>query len=128
MPEDRREYGASPTARTLRDRALVELHFPSATRELEVEGTRGYLFPLDTELGDHFDLFAWFDGSAYQVRVLRPRLAGLDPHACHLFRDGRICFGQGDGGGASTLKEAHARSVLWANGIGAYLRGSRFPF
>jgi hypothetical protein len=125
--EASRAAGGKPS-RALRERACVELDFPSATREVLVEGTRGFLFPLVSELGDHFDLFAYFDGGAYQVKVVRPRLEGADPHACHLFGDGRICFGPRDDGGVPSLKEAHARSALWANGLSVYLRTARFPF
>ncbi|HTT72211.1 MAG TPA: hypothetical protein VMG32_13385 [Anaeromyxobacteraceae bacterium] len=126
--EEGREAGAPRSARTLRERACLELHFPASTRPLSVDGVKGYLFPLETELGDRFELFAWFDGSAYQVRVVHPALEGLGPHAVHLFPDRRICFGHRDGGGVATLEEAHARSALWANGMSAYLRGARFPF
>lgn len=33
----------------------------------------------------------------------------------HLFRDGRICFGEY--GGIETLDAAYAKSVIWANGF-----------
>jgi len=63
------------------------------------------------------------------VKVVSPALSGeVDTHACHLFSDGRICFGQSDGGGMPTLLEAYTRSVLWANGYSVYLRTSSFPF
>lgn len=119
----------SPSGRALRDRACVELEFPAATRVLAVDGVRGWLYPVRTELGDAFELFAWFDGASYQVRVVAPPLEERrDAHACHLFGDGRICLGRSFGGGAGSLREAYGRSVLWANGYSAYLRGSGFPF
>jgi len=90
---------------------------------------RGWLYPLSSELGDRFELFLYFDGNAYQVKVVSPTIEGeIDAHACHLFGDGRICFGQADAGGMPTLTEAYAKSVLWVNGYSAYLRTSSFPF
>ena len=84
---------------------------------------------MTTRLGDRYQLFAWFDGSAYQVKVVEPDVErGADPHACHLFPDARICFGHGDGGGMPTLEQAYARSVLWANGFSVWIRGEPFPF
>jgi hypothetical protein len=124
----------SGAARSLRDCASVELNLPGATRQLVVDGVRGWLYPLSSEHGDRFELFLYFDGSAYQVKVVLPAIeskgaAGeVDTHACHLFSDGRICFGQADAGGMPTLAEAYAKSVLWVNGYSVYLRTSRFPF
>ncbi len=106
--------------RSGRDRTYAAGHMPRATRELTVEGTRGWLYPVTTTGGDLYQLFAWFDGSVYQVRVIRPDLWNrLDLHASHLFRDARICFGPG-GGGTRSLPEAFALSVAWANGFSAY--------
>lgn len=115
--------------RAERERAAVE-RMPSETRAVRVDGVPGWLYPLTTSSGDRFELFAWFDGSAYQVRVVAPDLWGRDEllHACHLFRDARICFGAWDGGGVSSLDAAYERSVLWAHGFSAFRRGGRFTF
>jgi hypothetical protein len=119
----------SGAARSLRDSAAVELNLPGATRHLVVDGVRGWLYPLSSELGDRFELFLYFDGSAYQVKVVLPVIEGeVDTHVCHLFCDGRICFGQADAGGMPSLVEAYAKSVLWVNGYSVYLRTSSFPF
>ncbi len=119
----------SGAARLLRDHAAVELSLPGATRHLLVDGVRGWLYPLVSEMGDRFELFLYFDGGAYQVKVVSPAVEGeVDTHACHLFSDGRICFGQSDAGGMPTLTEAYAKSVLWVNGYSMYLRTAAFPF
>jgi hypothetical protein len=120
---------ASTSARILKDQASAELNLPAATRYVQVDGVRGWLYPLTSELGDAFELFAWFDGGAYQVKVVQPALEGReDAHACHLFSDGRICFGQTDGGGMPTLEAAYAKSVLWVNGYSVYARTANFPY
>ena len=114
--------------RVLRDQAVVEGKLPAATRYVVAGGARGWLYPVASALGDAFELFVWFDGSAYQVKVVEPELAGCDPHACHLFPDARICLGEEAGGGMPTLEAAYAKSVVWCNGYSAYLRTARFPF
>jgi hypothetical protein len=115
--------------RTLRDAAVVEVKLPATTRQLTVEGARGWLYPVTTDAGDAFELFLYFDGSAYQVKVVSPEVEGrADPHACHLFADGRICFGDGPEGGMPTLESAYAKSVFWCNGYSVYRRTARFPF
>jgi hypothetical protein len=117
------------STRLLRDQAVVEVSLPSTTRRLVVDGVRGWLYPITGESGDRFLLFVWFDGSAYQVKVVEPEVeARPDPHACHLFPGARICLGEHPGGGMPTLAEAYSRSVVWCNGYGVYLRTGRFPF
>jgi hypothetical protein len=115
--------------RALRDQAVVDGKLPAATRALAVDGARGWAYPVTSALGDGFELFVWFDGSAYQVKVVAPQVEGrFDPHACHLFTDGRICLGDSPDGGMPTLESAYAKSVVWCNGFSSYLRSSRFPF
>jgi hypothetical protein len=117
------------STRARRDAATAAERLPAAAREVVVEGVRGWLYPVATSQGDRYELFAWFDGSGYQVRVASPDLWGRDDlHACHLFRDARICFGAWEGGGMATLEGAYARSVVWANGFSAYRRSGRFAF
>ncbi len=127
---DRLRQAFTPTTtRLLRDQAVVEGSLPAATRYLVVDGVRGWLYPIRTELGDGFQLFVYFDGGAYQVKVVEPEVERHhDPHACHLLPDGRICLGELAGGGMPTLVEAYARSVVWCNGFSVFIRTSRFPF
>jgi hypothetical protein len=116
-------------ARDSRDRLEAEGCLPAAARRVSVQGTSGFLYPVGNEQGDRFVLFLWFDGAAYQVKVVEPALGKVaDPHACHLYPDARLCLGGDDGGGMPSLAGAFARSVLWVNGFGAYQRTGRFPF
>ncbi len=120
---------ASGFTRLLRDQAVVEGNLPATTRYLEVDGARGWLFPVTSEAGDAFQLFLWFDGSAYQVKLVRPVVDDrLDPHRCHLFPDGRICLSEANGGGMPTLQGAFAKSVVWCNGFSVFRRTGSFPF
>jgi len=112
----------------LRDRAAVELALPASTREVKVAGVRGFLFPVTSEAGDPYQLFVWFDGSGYQVKVVSPEVEGCDAHVCHLFLGARLCLGPGAGGGQATLEGAYAKSVLWANGFSVWRRTGTFPF
>ena len=122
--------GATPSGftRALHEQALVDGQLPAATRPLLVDGVRGWLYPVRSEAGDDFQLFLWFDGSAYQVKVARPDVDSHRSHACHLFADGRICLGEEAGGGLPTLLSAYARSVVWANGFSVFLRRGTFPY
>ena len=110
-----------------RDRAIAAARLPPDAREVAVEGVRGWRYAVTSAAGDAYDLFLWFDGSAYQVRVVSPDLWGRnDLHQSHLFRDARICFGAWEGGGMPTIDGAYAASVAWADGFSAYRRSGRF--
>jgi hypothetical protein len=127
--EAHRDTFTASSTRLMRDQAIVEGQLPSSTRYLSVGGVRGWLYPIDTEPGDRFLLFAYFDGRAYQVKVVDPEVEkGADPHACHLFPDGRICLGEDPTGGTPALSEAYARSVMWCNGYSVYRRTASFPY
>jgi hypothetical protein len=116
-------------AREGRDNLAAEAVLPAAARRVTAQGTTGWLYPITTEQGDRYQLFLWFDGAAYQVKVVEPPLAGTaDPHACHLLPDARLCLGGDPGGGVPTLEGAFGRSVLWANGFSVWRRTGRFPF
>lgn len=116
-------------ARDSRDGATADACLPAAARRVTAQGTTGWLYPVTTEQGDRYHLFLWFDGAAYQVKVVEPDLdRAADPHACHLFPGARLCLGADPGGGMPTLEGAFTRSVLWANGYSAWRRTGRFPF
>jgi hypothetical protein len=115
--------------RASRDGLAADGILPSGARRVTVQGTRGFLYAIVTEQGDAYRLFLWFDGAAYQVKVVSPEIdRGDDPEACHLYPGARICLGVDDGGGMPTLESAYARSVLWANGCSEWRRTGRFPF
>lgn len=110
-----------------RDRQIVAHKLPSNTQELSIGGVTGWGYRIVSELGDPYMLFAYNDGSLYQVLVVAPDLVGLcNPHDVHLFNDGRICFG--DTGGLPTLEQAYAKSVVWATGFSVFARTGQFPF
>jgi hypothetical protein len=116
-------------ARTSRERLEAEGCLPASARHVSVQGASGWLYPVVTEQGDRFQLFLWFDGAVYQVKVVSPELErGENPEACHLFPGARLCLGLDDDGGMPTLEGAYARSVLWANGFSAWRRTGAFPF
>jgi hypothetical protein len=116
-------------ARESRDRLAAEGCLPAAARRVTAEGSTGWLYPVTSEQGDPFRMFLWFDGAAYQVKVVEPVIESTsDPHACHVFPDQRLCLGGDPGGGMPTLDGAFARSVLWATGYSAWRRTGRFPF
>lgn len=109
------------------DRQIINQKFPANTQELRQNGVTGWLYQITSELGDHYTLFAYNDGSQYQVLVVFPEVAGnYDVHDAHLFSDGRICLQ--DGGGMPTLESAYAKSVLWATGFSIFVRTGQFPF
>ncbi len=115
--------------RESRDLLAAEGCLPAAARRVEVGGTRGWLYPVESVQGDRFRMFLWFDGAAYQVKVVEPDVGHVpDPHACHLFPDARLCLGGDAAGGMPTLEGAFGRSVLWATGYAAWRRTGRFPF
>lgn len=119
---------ADGLSRVLRDKAAVEGKLPASTRYVTVDGVRGWLYPVTTELGDAFRLFLYFDGAGYQVKVVEPDLERrFDPHASHLLPDGRICLSEVAGAGADSLEAAYARSVVWCNRFSVFLREDRFP-
>jgi hypothetical protein len=116
-------------AREGRDRLAAELCLPAKARRVTAQGTSGFLYPVTCEEGDPYTMFLWFDGSAYQVKLVMPEIdRRADPHACHFFPDARLCLGGDPGGGTPTLEGAFARSVLWANGYSHWRRTGRFPF
>jgi hypothetical protein len=115
--------------RDTRDRVAADGCLPASARRVTVAGTSGWLYPVENTHGDRFRMFLWFDGAAYQVKVVAPSLGHVpDPHACHVFPDARLCLGGDPAGGVPTLEGAFARSVLWATGYGSFTRTGRFPF
>ncbi|KKJ01265.1 hypothetical protein [Prochlorothrix hollandica] len=109
------------------DRQIVASRFPRNTTEQVIGGVRGWLYNITSALGDLYTLFAYNDGSQYQVLVVFPEVAGrVGAHDAHLFSNGCICFGSG--GGLPTLEQAYAKSVLWTAGFSAYVRTGNFQF
>jgi hypothetical protein len=114
------------------DRSTVRQFLPTDTKEITTsEGVRGWVYEIKCELRQNYCMFVYYDGAFYQVHVISPKLEDhwKSPHTGHIFPDGRICFGSDYGNGQPTIKEAFAKSVLWANGISiARNGGGHFPF
>jgi hypothetical protein len=115
------------------ERRIAETKMPANTRMfISREGVRGWLYSFQTEFLDTYKMFAFFDGSFYQVLVIEPYVEQRfrNPHTGHIFSNGRICMGSGMNSGRRTLADAYAKSVLWANGFSAMIQGNldRFPF
>jgi len=105
--------------RLRQDQRVAARKLPRDARYDIVDGFHGWWYDVVSELGDHYTLFLYFDGSQYMVKVVVPEVEGrYSPHDGHLYGDGRICFG--NDGGMPTLESAFAKSVLWANGFSLY--------
>ncbi|WP_291208710.1 hypothetical protein [Hyphomonas sp.] len=113
-----------------RDRDYAITHMPPGTVEVTLSGVTGWRYAFINEYGEPFDMFAFYDGSYYQVLLLQPELEArwMSPHTGHIYSDGRICFGTSYNSGRKTLGEAYAKSVLWATGITVALQGFPFPW
>lgn len=109
---------------------VAETKMPAGTKRMKSrDGTDGWLYGFSCAFGRFYKMFAYWDGSAYQVVVLEPALETKwkSVHSGHLFSNGSICFGSGSGG-RPTLESAYAKSVVWANGMSVALKTGNFPF
>jgi len=118
-------------SRLSQDRKTARTKMPANTREIKTnEGVTGWLYGFRCELGRAFQMFAYFDGSNYQVKVVSPEIEAhwKDAHTGHIYANGNICFGGRFDNGRPTLEEAYAKSVLWATGISIAMETGSFPF
>lgn len=122
--------GTFAIARMERDQKIVKAKFPRNTQRFEVNGIIGWYYSFQDEFKKKYDMFTYFDGTAYQVKVVFPVVEGKykSIHDCHLYRDGRICFGTQYAGGLPSLENAFAKSVLWANGFTIFEQTGQYPF
>lgn len=122
--------GTFAITRMERDKRIVKEKFPRNTQMFEVNGVIGWYYTFHDEFKRKYDMFAYFDGTAYQVKVVFPVVEGKykSIHECHLYRDGRICFGTQYAGGLPSLENAFAKSVLWANGFTIFEQTGQYPF
>jgi hypothetical protein len=117
---------AAASIRLARDQEIVTRTFPPHTQRLTVDGVTGWLYSIVDEYGQPYTLFAYHDGSLYQVKVVFPEVEGrYNPHHGHLYSDGRICFGPA--GGLDSLEHVYAKSVVWATGFTAFRHLGTFP-
>ena len=122
--------GVFAFSRMRTEQKIVRDKFPNNTRLIEVGDVKGWYYSFKDEFNVPYEMYAYFDGDAYQVKVVSPEVEGKydSIHECHLYRDGRICFGNQYGGGLPTLEQAFAKSVVWANGFTIYEQTRKYPF
>ena len=120
-------FAAAAGARAGRERQIVAEKFPPNTAAYEVDGVKGWYYTINDEFGNRYEMFAFHDGSMYQVQVVFPEVEDkYSPHFGHLFSDGCICFGEE--GGLPNLEHVYANSVVWANGFTVFQQTGVFPF
>lgn len=119
-------------ARLEEEQRAVVRFFPRDTALADVDGIKGWSYSVVCEFGQRYEMFAYFDGTYYQVAVLTPEIEKRfqSPHTGHIFSSGNICFGTSFNNGRPTIEEAYAKSILWANGFSSMLvaHDETFPF
>lgn len=119
---------ASVNSRLIRDRRMAQTCMPKNTKERKIGDATYWVYTFTCELGRSYTLACYFDGKEYQVKVLEPEMdAKYSVHDCHIFPSGRICLNP-PANGATTLQEAYAKSVVWANGFSVFKEVGKFPF
>lgn len=63
-------------ASLMQDRQVVVRKLPPNAQEMNISGVTGWVYEITSELGDHYTMFIFNDGSLYQVMVLFPEVAG----------------------------------------------------
>jgi hypothetical protein len=105
---------------------------------VQQDGRDAFIFEKDTEVGIPFTIAVYYDPDehGYCAQLIGPEVeeAWKSIHVGHLFPDGVICLGGSNMRAKASLREAFAKSCLWAEGmaimIASHLRGepSEFPF
>lgn len=126
------------TSRLELDRADVKQYMPDNTEQLTVAGREVYLFSKSTDWNIFFRIAIFYDPDerGYCAQLFGPKidLKWMNPHVGHIFSDGVICFGGDSMRTRKTLREAYAKSCLWAEGMAVMLHGqlsgrpTSFPF
>lgn len=94
-----------------------------------MDQTEGWFFTFTHASGDRYGMFAYWDGTGYQVKVVIPEVEErCDLHKVHLQPDGRIHPGWAHPRGMSSLEAAYAMSVQWACGFSSFLVTGTFPW
>lgn len=116
-------------ARHPNEAAVVRDKFPSGTRQLTVGGVTGWAYSFRCQEGDPYQMFIYWDGSLYMVKLVHPAAerASGSAHDKHLFRDGKICLRQGTVG-LPDFAQAYSKSTMWATGYSIFRKTGRFPF
>lgn len=116
-------------ARQERDRSYVQRYMPANTMQVSENGLEMYVFEKDTEVGIRFTIAVYYDPDerGYCAQLVYPEIedSWKNPHIGHIFADGVICFGGDQMRTRETLREAYAKSCLWAEGM-AIMVASQF--
>ena len=103
------------------ERVDVAQYMPSNTRHIYVDGRDLWVFKKQTEVRIEFEIAIYYDPDekGYCAQLVSPDVeeAWKGPHVGHLFDDGVICFGGDSMRTRRTLREAFAKSCLWAEGM-----------
>ncbi|WP_246793894.1 hypothetical protein [Burkholderia perseverans] len=122
------------------DRADVARFLPTNTVYHRIGEQDVWTFTKDTELQVVFTISLYFcadeDIPGYCAQLVSPTIekAWQNIHVGHIFPDGVICLGGASMRTRRTLREAFAKSCLWAEGMAVMIRSrevgqpSEFPF
>ncbi len=121
-----------------RDRSDVKAYMPDNTEQVTLHGREIYIFKKNTVVNIPFRIAIYYDQDegGYCAQLLGPslQLDWMTPHKGHIFKDGVICFGGDSQRTRKTLREAYAKSCLWAEGLAVMLGSAlarqsvQFPF
>jgi hypothetical protein len=115
------------TARLVQEQNVVSDKFPPGTRMVETGGVVGWMYKVESEFGDPYTLFAFWNGSQYRVKMVLPEPESFDvPHVSHYFENGDICLVPGIG--LPTMEAAYAKSILFINAWSVLQRTGEFAF
>jgi len=129
-------YEAFGLSRYEKDCKIAKRYLPDATKQYTVkakngEEVKGFLVRLTCRMGNQYELFMYYTGSNYQVKVVEPvniENKWKNAHTGHLFSNSTICFGGDYESGQPTLRSAFSKSALWVNGFSWALVHGKFPF
>lgn len=122
------------------DRTDVARYLPPGTIHSRISGHDVWTFSKNTELGELFTIAIYFSADeeipGYCAQLVAPAVesAWKNVHVGHLFADGVICLGGTSMRTMRTLRDAFAKSCLWAEGMAAMIQSRRvgspcaFPF
>ncbi|MGF6635234.1 hypothetical protein [Paraburkholderia sp. MM6662-R1] len=128
------------TTRYEQDRADVSRFLPLDTVHSRIGGQDIWTFTKNSQLNVPFTISIYFAPDeqipGYCAQLIEPTVesAWKNVHVGHLFADGVICLGGASMRTMRTLRDAFAKSCLWAEGMAVMIESRRigepraFPF